>query len=418
MKHITNKGNLSMVGSLKFLWLLLLPPLFSLGICIYSYYKNNKYNIPVVYFVFLLTLIYVYLSPLYDVISTINNVYFVPPTFETIFVAKMSEIIVYFTTTLLSVQCLNVYHGIFFLTLCLVLLSIRDSSGLSSYSLCVGLCCIALVSLISLSFSTLSASICCYAMSKRRGYISTFLLVLLAFIVHKSSALIILPSILLYFIMQKKGKGFYFVSFICMTVCIYTLFHGLDFLVSLISMSGAESSGFYIDKAEEYAGNGFWGSGHSRVMAFSETFCVFFQYALQVCVLILSYKYFNKINNRLLLMFFLVNLSFVFGTTGLYVLSERFSISATIVSAVLLLYISKEVFGFKRMLYYKICFMFLVFYSMSIYNASALLYKKPLINNVYVANSITNKIFYMPSFMLLNIEDNGFNDKIVLKNNL
>ena len=62
--------------------------------------------------------------------------------------------------------------------------------------------------------------------------------------------------------------------------------------------------------------------------------------------------------------------------------------------------------------------MFLVFYSMSIYNASALLYKKPLINNVYVANSITNKIFYMPSFTLLNIEDNGFNDKIVLKNNL
>lgn len=420
----TTNNEIPLFGSPRYLLLLLLPPFWSVTFCIYSYIKQSAKNIPVIYFLAFLSLFYSYLSPIYDVVQTIESVSLYYPSFESLILSKLSVIALYYLTSYMPLQCMNIYHFIFFLSLLLIVLSVRKIYGLDRKTLALCVCCTSIVSLISLSFSTLASAVFCYAVCSNKNNINAkfLLLIIFAFLVHKSILFIAIPTIVLNIFMPKLTKKQLIYLILTLVVFMYMIIHNIDTLSSIFSLVGGDAAGYFIFKVNEYTGDGVWGTGYDRTSSMSELLGNIIQYVIIAYVTYKSLRYFMvfKKENSLLLSAFLINTIVTISSIDFFVLSERYLISNLILAApVSLLLLRYECVFINRKHWEKIIVrLYIFFFVVTFYSASPVMYSQSLMKEKARANEITRSTMYIPSLLLLDIETYGFNDEMVSKNNI
>jgi hypothetical protein len=124
----------------------------------------------------------------------------------------------------------------------------------------------------------------------------------------------------------------------------------------------------------------------------------------------MSIKHKHLITNKWLLALFWVNVVILFSTIQLYVISERYCISAMIFSSLILACVYTKMN--KQMRLKSIASALIFIYLLSVYQASPI-YRAPLVGSKSASNSITRKTLYIPTVLLLDIGDFGFTDQYI-----
>ena len=407
-------------GIISLMALLFLPPIISLPISFYCANICKQRLLSVYVFFAVLSLIFSYFSPIYDTIHNISFAQYFDFAYDSIFELKVAFMIIHTFEYITGLEGMNFFIILFWACLCLLFNSFKNYIGFDKHIFVISFGCVAIVSLISLSFFTFASILFIWIITNKfnNRILKIVLLLIFPTIFHKSIILVTLPGILLFLIRSEERKYLNCVLVALLVIFYIALFN--NSLTTLLLQTDLVPGTEYMQyKADDYLGDGTWGSGNSFDSSMSRILQNLIQYSIQLLAIILFLiRKKNKFN--LLESIFIVNIIIVISSLNLYVINQRFCISGVILSCLYIVkycsdYNNSNTFNSKFIKRFK--YIIILFYMISFHEIFTTAYRDPLIPKS-TANEITNRLLYMPGILLLDISDFGFNDNIINQNKL
>jgi hypothetical protein len=395
-----------------FLFLLLLPPIFSLILSTVKLFeKRGSTNVLIFSFSFFYALFLTYLTPHYDTIQRFWD--FSGQNDQISLDFDPLSILASFLIHNLSIQSFHLFFLFYFTIILLNARSFLENKILSSFSILIAITIIYFRNIGDITYYTLAVSICLYFASKNVIQIwRLVILILVVYLIHPGLLLILLPAIVLFYLLKRKYYKLSIIYLIIFFVLTYRVF-------TITEPIGGVSNEFinqFISLFNSYvASDGQWGR-RTNLSNLSEGLRLnIFTSIVKILMLFVCYTLFRfrkQIENMFVLSIYIISLILYFTANGLYTINERVIVTNVILGAYLLVPILEQYKNQALKKTYGVLVVVIFFFSLNIYNPP----RDVIFYDTNSSYEITTRAFYVPSFALIFYDNMGYSDEYLRKN--
>lgn len=395
-----------------FLFLLLLPPIFSLILSTVKLFeKRGSRNVLIFSFSFFYSLFLTYLTPHYDTIQRFWD--FSGQNDQISLDFDPLSILASFLIHNLPIQSFHLFFLFYFAIILLNARSFLENNILSNFSILIAITIIYFRNIGDITYYTLAVSVCLYFASKNVIQIwKLVILILVVYLIHPGLLLILLPGIVLFYLLKRKYYKLSIIYLIIFFVITYRVF-------TITEPIGGVSNEFinqFISLFNSYVtSEGQWGR-RTNLSNLSEGLRLnIFTSIVKILMLLVCYALFRfrkQIENMFVLSIYIISLILYFTANGLYTINERVIVTNVILGAYLLVPILEQYKNQALKKNYSVLVVVIFFFSLNIYNPP----REVIFYDTNSSYEITTRAFYVPSFVLIFYDNMGYSDEYLRKN--
>ncbi len=390
---------------------LLFPPIISIIVLFYNFCKSRRKQIGILLSVFFVLFI---TYNTYSVDNTLRlwNAYDKYDETEWYLGDPLTNVLRLFLS--MGIECSFLFY---FYILCIYILWLSTLFNIqkkwNAYIILIFLFGMILRNAVDLVYYTLSLTALLFLITRKEIVAKDYLYIIpILYLLHPGILLIAIPSIILYYIIKRGNKTFYY-SYLILLFLLFFSINKIEIPHTgiLLIDSMTESLTLYTDSENR------WGMQEKDISGFG-AFLKY--YGMTIGYLILFYytiKYKERINQKHLLAIYQVAFIALLGLWNFVTITERNMVVLSLSCwPCLLLLIQSKSFSINNPLrkYKTLAALACIIFILNIYKITPIRLNKIFINQSYT--SIQKRSYYIPSVLLFNIKELGFSDTYVKQN--